>query len=378
MTVAPLCVLHISAARFDPADRSHATFEIWRRLASGFRKYVVLARSSTGKRSVLRERNLIVILIPSRIEAESEFLLSQFMAVGLIRRIDPDVCVCQSPVLGGLVVALIRRADRHRGMLVEIHGEAYVGKAGLLTKEGILRRLAHIGIGEATFVRSLGPGMSARLADEYGPGAARKIREVPVRVDLTRFSHVKKDYALDGPPKVVMLGAINGNKGQLRFLTAIAGLLPSIAVWIIGRGPDEQRCREFLGEIGQADRVRFTGQVEHAQLSTLLPKADALVCFSASEATPRAILEGMAAGVPVVSANVGFVSDLFQDDEEGILLGPDPGSEIVTSLQRLLSDETLRARLGRAARKRVERDFEAGAVFAHYRKLIVDTAAGTS
>ena len=375
MTVAPLTVLHISAARYSPADRSHATFEIWRRLAEGFRRYVVVARSSTGARAVLRERNLIVILLPSRIEAESEFLFSQFLATRLIRRIDPAVIVCQSPVLGGLVAALIRRTGRPRGLLVEIHGEAYVGKAGLFTKDGILRRLAHIGVGEATFVRSLGPGMSSRIAGEYGARAARKTREVPVRVDLSRFAHVKHGYSLDGPPKVVMIGVINGIKGQLRFLSAIAAMLPSLTVWIIGRGPDEQKCRDFLQQIGQADRVRFTGHITHEQLSTLLPQADALVCFSSTEATPRAILEGMAVGIPVVSANVGFVSDLFVPEQEGLLLGADPSGGIVTALERIMSDEALRARLGRAARARVERDFESGAVYARYRKLIVDTAA---
>ncbi len=375
MTVAPLTVLHISAARYSPGDRSHATFEIWRQLARGFRRYYVVARSLSGKPTVFREGNIVVLLLPSGVEQEAEFLLSQFLATRLTRRIDPDVIVCQSPVLGGLAGTIMHRIGRPRGLLVELHGEEYVTRPRLLTKHGLLRRLAVHAIRHATLIRSLSPGMSSRIAAEYGAVAGSKTVEVPVRVDLSRFKQVKQGYGTAQRPVIAIVGSITERKGQLRLLTAIADMLDKVTVWVVGSGPDEQRCRDFLHSIDRSESAVFVGQVGHARLAELLPQADALVCFSSSEATPRAVLEGMAAGLPVIATDVGFVADLFDSEEQGILLGTDPTAEIVTTLQRLLSDETLRAKLGRAARTRIERDFESEAVYARYRKLIVDTAA---
>lgn len=374
MIVAPLTVLHISAARYRAGDHAHATFEIWRQLAPGFRRYYVVARSLSGKAAVFREGNIVILLLPSGAEQEAEFLFSQFLAMRLTRRIDPDVIVCQSPVLGGLVGAMMQRIGRPRGLLVELHGEEYVKRPRLFTKHGLLRRLAVHAIRRATRIRSLSPGMSSRIVAEYGAAARAKTVEVPVRVDLSRFQQVKQTYATAGRPVIAIVGSINDRKGQLRLLTAIAEMLDRVSVWVVGSGPDEQRCRDFLRSIGRTESVVFVGQVGHAQLAELLPKADALVCFSSSEATPRAVLEGMAVGLPVVATDVGFVADLFDSEEQGILLGSEPNAEIVTTLQRLLSDEALRARLGRAARVRVERDFESEAVYTRYRKLVADTA----
>jgi hypothetical protein len=107
--VADLSVLHIGAGRYSIEDLSHPTLEIWRSLASGFKRYTVVGRSIEANGARLDLGNLSIRLLPSWVEREAEFLMTQFQAVRVAADVRPDVVVCQSPVLGGLAALAIKR-----------------------------------------------------------------------------------------------------------------------------------------------------------------------------------------------------------------------------------------------------------------------------
>jgi glycosyltransferase involved in cell wall biosynthesis len=109
-------------------------------------------------------------------------------------------------------------------------------------------------------------------------------------------------------------------------------------------------------------------------VAELLLKCDLLVMYSRTEATPRAIMEAMACGLPVVTTNVGFCSDIVEDGVEGFILGPDPDKEIIGIIRRFNDDRKLLSRLGAAARHRAVRDYDSVRLFEEYRRLIVETA----
>lgn len=371
---APLSVLHIGGGRYRPDDRGHATFAIWRELARGFRRYTVIGRSTAPEAARLEEGNLAVHLLPSRWGSDAEFLLTQFRALPLARELRPDVVVVQCPVLGGLAARRIARETGAR-VLVEFHGAHFFAEGPRASREGVIRALTPAGLRRAHRIRVLSAGMRDRLGARYGADLLGRTVVLPPRVDLSRFRSVKQDRRIDGRPKVVMVGSVTPRKRQATFLRAVLPALPDLEVWIVGTGPDLPECRAIAERLGATDRVRFWGQVDHATLAGLLPRADALVLFSVSEGTPRAILEGMAAGLPIVTTDAGFCADIVAHGTEGFVLGADPEREVIARLSELLADEGLRARMGEAARRRAEREFDAEVLYDRYRALIRETAA---
>jgi glycosyltransferase involved in cell wall biosynthesis len=101
---------------------------------------------------------------------------------------------------------------------------------------------------------------------------------------------------------------------------------------------------------------------------------DVFVMYSRTEGTPRAMMEAMAVGLPVVSTDAGLCGDVFTDGEDGFLLGGDPDKEIVDCLQRFVADRGLGRRMGLSGRARALRDYDAAKLFPAYRSLIVETA----
>src|SRR5688572_6705135 len=99
---APLSVLHVGAGLYAPDDRQHSTFAIWRALVAGFRRYTVVGRNRAGGDAAFDEGNLSVRLIRSFMKREAEFLLTQFRAVPIGRKVAAQVVVAQCPALGGV------------------------------------------------------------------------------------------------------------------------------------------------------------------------------------------------------------------------------------------------------------------------------------
>lgn len=371
--VADLSVLHIGAGRYKPGDDGHPTFDIWRALAQGFRRYTVIGRSTRPQASVMRENNLTVHLLPSRLAREAEFLFTQFSALRIAREVKADVVISQSPVLGGVAgLAICRRMGAKH--LVELHGSEFVSHAPFGSKNWILQHVSAHVFRYVDKIRVLSNGMKDQVVSKYDKELDERIAVLPPRVDLSKFA-AKTDWSSSGHLTVVMVGYVNSNKGQKRLINVLCSSGLPVDIWIVGDGPELQACKTAAAKLGVGERLRFFGRVGHTELAEILPLADVFVMFSTHEGTPRAIMEAMAAGLPVVTTNAGFCADIVGHEIEGIVLGPNPEGEVVSVLQRLFEDPELRARMGKAARIRAERDYDADKLYVRYRALIRETAA---
>lgn len=366
-------VLHIGAGRYEIGGQGHPTLLIWRELAKGFRRYTVVARSTTRRRGHFTDHGVDIRLVPSCYQRELEFFFTQFSAEHLAEEVEADVVICQCPVLGGLAATRIRRRRAAR-TLFEFHSSFYFEDHPVHSRYGFLKRLARRNLPNADRIRVLSDGMRTRLLAQYGQDLAPRVVVLPPRVDVSIFERTKRSYALVGRPKVVIVGAINGNKGQYRFLEAVLPTYPDIEIQIVGSGPDLSICQQSVARHKAEGRVTFCGQRTPGEVAAILPSADALVVFSQTEGTPRVIIEAMAVGLPVVTTNAGFCADLVRHGIDGFVLGPDPESEIVDRLQSLFADEGVRERFGRSAFERARREYDSKEVFARYRDLIRETA----
>jgi glycosyltransferase involved in cell wall biosynthesis len=136
---------------------------------------------------------------------------------------------------------------------------------------------------------------------------------------------------------------------------------------IAGDGPERERLVRLSRELGISAQVEFLGFV--LETGALLQTLDLFVQSSLVDAMPMAVLEAMAAGLPVVASAIGGLPALIGDSQRGLLTRPgDPGA-LGKSILRLCRSATLRHRLGGAAREYVIQQCSAAAMTLRYEQL---------
>jgi glycosyltransferase involved in cell wall biosynthesis len=124
-----------------------------------------------------------------------------------------------------------------------------------------------------------------------------------------------------------------------------------------GDGPDLPELRKQTLALGIGEQVRWLG--ERSDLADLYRASDITVLASESEGLPNVLIEAGAAGVPSVSTDQGGVKDIVVSGETGYLVTAGDEDEMCRVLLDLLGDDTMRHRMGCAARGRVEKMFTA-------------------
>jgi glycosyltransferase involved in cell wall biosynthesis len=191
------------------------------------------------------------------------------------------------------------------------------------------------------------------------PGS--RLRVVPNGIDLERVDAEpsERDLAaarsavgvLDGRPLLVVVAR---RKDQDVLLRALPTLRRPVAVALVGIEPDRELAalRDALPGRHRAVFVPFT---ERPLAFYRLAAAAALP--SRIEGLSQALLEAMALGLPVIASEAGGNPDLVTSGETGLLVPPLDPAAWARAVDRVLGDAALRARLGRAGRELVRRDF---------------------
>lgn len=125
-------------------------------------------------------------------------------------------------------------------------------------------------------------------------------------------------------------------------------------VWI-GDGEMAPLVREMIRDMNLSHRLEVTGWLEPGAVRDRLKGLDVFVHFSRWEGLPNAVIEAMAAGLPVVASDIPGNRDAVGDGENGLLAKDEV--ELLEKTLKLVDDAALRRRLGEAGRRRVETDF---------------------
>jgi glycosyltransferase involved in cell wall biosynthesis len=113
----------------------------------------------------------------------------------------------------------------------------------------------------------------------------------------------------------------------------------------------------MLAERGLGGSVELPGPVHDEAKWDFLRQAAVLTLPSWTEGQPYVILEALACGTPVVATRVGAIPESIDDGVEGFLVGLRDATALAQRLGDVLADPGLRSQMGRAARRRFERDF---------------------
>jgi glycosyltransferase involved in cell wall biosynthesis/Ser/Thr protein kinase RdoA (MazF antagonist) len=205
----------------------------------------------------------------------------------------------------------------------------------------------------------------------------QNIVELPNGVE-TEDIMPKANYQLHEPARLVFVGRLHPQKGLDTLLQAFQQLSRQYAsdlqLQLLGDGPLREELILLAELLEIADKVQFVGQTD--QVMSYLQQADIFVLPSRAEGISNALLEAMAAGLPVVVSQIPGNVDVIEHEKNGLLFTVDDPYSLADSLLTVLTQADLREQLGQQARQRVENDFSLNYVadryIALYQTLLAD------
>ncbi len=293
----------------------------------------------------------------------------------LLKRVNPDIChfhlhtpfSCQQTILlahlltrSKIVVTehylsrLLFLRRRHRGPLLRFLREVIIS-ANLVIKKLMLRFV------DCTIV--LSEGDKDLHAARFGEN--RKTVLVFNGIDVNRF-HSGKPGVLGprkGMSKILVIADLNNQKGHRYLLEALPSILrqvPGARLFLAGDGHLRQELESLVRASAIQRAVTFLGRRD--DIPDLLASADLVVLPSLFEGLPLTLLEGMAAAKAIVATDIPGNKDVVRNGETGYLVpSANPGA-LAEKITALLTNNRLRAAMGRRGVTRVRRLFTAGAM----------------
>lgn len=305
-----------------------------------------------------RARGVDPLVIPElgRTIHPARDLVALARLVWAFRRLRPDVVHTHTAKAG----ALGRVAARLAGVPAIVHtfhGHALEGYFSPVVSQLFLRFervLAHM----TDRVITVSPRLREALLT-MGIGQTEQVEVVPLGLDLDRFlcpspreATLRAGLGLPRhTPLLGIVGRLVPIKDHPTLFEALAGLgagsqAPHLVV--VGDGERREALQQLAHRLGLTPRIHFLGWRQ--DLEAILRELDVVICSSRNEGTPVALIEAMAAGVPVLSTDVGGVGDLIIHGETGWLIPPGDPPALAQAIRALLADPPLRARLATAGR----------------------------
>jgi glycosyltransferase involved in cell wall biosynthesis len=210
-----------------------------------------------------------------------------------------------------------------------------------------------------------------------------RIVVIPNGVDLSAFPARARDAGdaatrartHDGPV-VCTVANLRPEKGHDVLLHAAAIVLkrmPHARFRLVGDGPLRQPLGELAASLRIAHAVEFLGHRE--DVPALLVDSDVCAFPSRTEAFPNGLIEGMAAGLPVVASAVGGILELVDEGRNGLLVPVDDPAALAAGILRLLDDRPTGARLGESARATIESRYSFDRMVASFQELYLSELA---
>jgi L-malate glycosyltransferase len=193
-----------------------------------------------------------------------------------------------------------------------------------------------------------------------------KIIVVPNGIDLTRVPVAQPS----SNPVVGSVGRLEIRKGHANLLEAaplILDRIPGARILLVGDGPERATLARQAQSLGVADRIDLRGMVPDG--ASVLPEMSVFVLPSHVEGMSNALLEAMAAGLPVVATNIGGNGEVVLAGETGLLVPPRDPVALAEAIVLLLKDAERARAMGAAGRARVLQHFTVEQMVARHQAL---------
>ncbi len=182
-----------------------------------------------------------------------------------------------------------------------------------------------------------------------------RVHIVHCGVDVERFHPHARAGA---PAQILCVGSLEPRKGHRYLLEAVANLAPrhpELRLVLIGDGPARGEVEQLVDALALRARTEIRGACTSEEVAAELGRADVFVLASIRDSTgrmegiPVALMEAMAAGVPVVATRLSGIPELVSADT-GMLVEPNDSRALAEAIERLLDDRDLARRCADGAR----------------------------
>lgn len=219
----------------------------------------------------------------------------------------------------------------------------------------------------ARFIATCSEQGHASLLGRIPATLAARVHHLPHAVECTQ-ALAPRPRASDGVLRILSVCRLVPKKGIDVALRAVARIRPHVRIRyrIAGDGPELPRLRALVRSLALDELVELMGPVSPAGVDRELAAADVFLLGTRNTAhgdrdgIPNALLEAMAAGVPVVATDGGAVSEVVRDGDTGMLVPPNDPGAVAYAVLRLADDARLRHDLAERAHAEIRRRFAIG------------------
>lgn len=206
------------------------------------------------------------------------------------------------------------------------------------------------------FRRAAGVVLQTQQAKEFFSKAVQK--KAVVLPNSLSEQFLQMEYIDERKKEIVWVGRMDSNKNPVMLLRAFGTIAEKYPDWIlkyIGDGPLMEELKELSHNEKCAEQICFTGRME--DVAGAIRPASIFVLTSKQEGMPNALMESMVSGLAVVSTDCpcGGPAELIEDGMNGILISVDDEKALAEALDKLLSDEEYRNRLGENAKELIDK-----------------------
>jgi glycosyltransferase involved in cell wall biosynthesis len=301
-------------------------------------RWQILAHDGGGIPAKISAHPWAVLLLPF-------FLLSMFTSC-LWHARKNDVIFANWSICG--VIAGIAGSIIGRPIITTIRGE----DANRAKDSRIYRLLISLCFRLNKRVVTVSDDIAGGLLKLY-PSMKDKIVMIPNGVDFEPQRMVNSGKTPENRNvRLLMVGSLIPRKSVSTALHALELLPAEFSLTLVGDGPERENLDLFVKNHNLEGRVCFVGQIHPDEISSWLSRSDVLLMTSKSEGRPNAVLEALAAGVPVVGSDIPGIRELILPDVNGLLF-PCGDYKMLSARLLSLADREFRLRLGEEARKSI-------------------------
>ncbi len=268
----------------------------------------------------------------------------------------------------GLFMLVINTNKSHKA-LVFFHGWDEKS-AEFILKNKFLCFLMRITYGKAIKIVVLAKKFSKQLID-MGINE-NQIIVISTMFDGSLFDNVKKKSNSD---KIILLfmSRFVAAKGMFELLDAFNNVQknqPNISLHLLGDGPERLAIEKRISELNLQKNVKLSGYISGNEKAQELINADIFIFPSYhGEGCPVALLEAMAAGLPIITTAVGGIPDIISDGENGVLLENHTSNAVEKGIEAMLENKVKLKRIGILNKKIAWEKYGSNIVIAKIEKI---------
>lgn len=292
------------------------------------------------------------------------------------QKVSINLITSQDAFISGLIAVLLKKKLR-LPLNIQIHATDLVSP--VWQKRSLQNRLLTILstwiLPQADTIR-YGSKHSLEALKKMVPSLTSKSFKAPVYVDTSFYCKtVEKKARIKN---IVTVGRLDWAKNHVQLLEAFEKLTHSnidLQLIIVGGGLQEKVLQQKISQLGLSKQASITGYASKSQVKQYLHDADLFVFPSLYEGWGMAVVEAVAAGVPVVMSDVGCAGELIVHDKTGVVFEDASAQGIYDALSNAIAQPQKLYQMGKAAQAKLENKYQKETLITNFLECLHETAA---